>query len=174
MPTFLYMHVYFQVKQRDNEIAIMIGMLKGRSAGAAGSSQSHAASEGAASTQQQQAGVEAGQQSGVARRSITAGGGEVLSALLDTHLLADRHKAFEVFRKSYKQGEVRGAGWLWCCTAIRVGSLHPLAVGQCTDTCTYICLMPAPGVTWQGCSRHKSNVAVFCICKAWLSHYKQL
>lgn len=30
----------------------------------------------------------------------------VLSALLDTRLLADRHAAFEAFRKSYKQGGV--------------------------------------------------------------------
>lgn len=76
----------------------MIGMLKGRSAGAAAASQSQASAAPAAEQQ-------AGQPSSA---NGTAGSsGEVLSALLDTHLLADRHKAFEVFRKSYKQGEVR-------------------------------------------------------------------
>jgi hypothetical protein len=41
-----------------------------------------------------------------------AKGEPVLSALLDVNLLADRHRAFEVFRKSYRQNEVRGLfGW---------------------------------------------------------------
>lgn len=38
------------------------------------------------------------------------GGGAVLSALLDTSLLADRNKAFELFRKSYRHNEVGGQG----------------------------------------------------------------
>jgi large exoprotein involved in heme utilization and adhesion len=50
--------------------------------------------------------------------SAAAGGGggegaggkqeQVLSALLDVNLLVDRHRAFEVFRKSYRQNEVWG------------------------------------------------------------------
>lgn len=37
----------------------------------------------------------------------------VLSALLDASLLSDRHKAFEVFRQSYRQGQVRQMGCCW-------------------------------------------------------------
>jgi len=33
----------------------------------------------------------------------------VLSALLDANLLSDRHKAFEVFKQSYRQGQVSPA-----------------------------------------------------------------
>lgn len=40
----------------------------------------------------------------------TSTSSEVLSALLNTNLLADRNKAFELFRKSYRQNEVRGRG----------------------------------------------------------------
>lgn len=107
-----------QVQQRDNEIALLINMLKGRTGTTAGSSnpststgtagvskEYHAGAEAADTSATSDAGVRAGDNSS----SSSAAGCEapVLSALLDASLLSDRHKAFEVFRQSYRQGQVR-------------------------------------------------------------------
>eukprot|EP00882_Tetradesmus_deserticola_P031343 GHRQ01035442.1.p1 GENE.GHRQ01035442.1~~GHRQ01035442.1.p1 ORF type:complete len:187 (+),score=93.84 GHRQ01035442.1:211-771(+) len=92
-----------QVKQRDSEIAIMIGMVKGKSSSIAQvGAVAAAAGAGAAA-----AGSGASVGSAAAADSSSSDSGQVLSALLDARLLADRHAAFEVFRKSYRQGEVR-------------------------------------------------------------------
>lgn len=86
-----------QVKQRDNEIDIMVSMLKGRNRSSQGTAAAAATAAADAAVFPSSSGK--GPAEG-------GGGAEVLSALLDAHLLADRHKAFEVFRKSYKHGEV--------------------------------------------------------------------
>jgi hypothetical protein len=108
-----------QVQQRDNEIALLINMLKGRTGTAPGShkpsdstisSSSHvskgspAGGEAADTAAASDAGTRRGDSG-----SAGGGGGEapVLSALLDASLLSDRHKAFEVFRHSYRQGQVQ-------------------------------------------------------------------
>jgi kinesin family protein 6/9 len=112
-----------QVQQRDNEIGLLLNMLRGGSgsssvlssatsgqaAGSAGSSLklSLAPSEAADSSVTKDSDAEQPCSSSSGR----AADPPVLSALLDASLLSDRHAAFEVFRKSYKHGEVRGA-WL--------------------------------------------------------------
>lgn len=47
----------------------------------------------------------------------SSGGAEppLLSALLDASLLSDRHKAFEVFKKSYRHGQVCVCGGVCVC-----------------------------------------------------------
>lgn len=42
--------------------------------------------------------------------SLASAGGDDVSTLMNTALLADRNKAFELFRKSYRQNEVRDLG----------------------------------------------------------------
>jgi hypothetical protein len=91
-----------QVKQRDSEIAIMIGMVKGKSSSIAQASPT-AASTGTAAAVAGGAPVDS---STAAAAGSSSDSGKVLSALLDARLLADRHAAFQVFRKSYRQGEV--------------------------------------------------------------------
>lgn len=95
---------WLQVKQRDSEIAIMIGMVKGKSSSIAQVAPATASAGDAAA-----AGGMLGGGTAAAATSSSSGNGQVLSALLDARLLADRHAAFEVFRKSYRQGEVRPA-----------------------------------------------------------------
>ncbi|KAF6266655.1 kinesin family member 6 [Scenedesmus sp. NREL 46B-D3] len=92
-----------QVKQRDSEIAIMIGMVKGKSSSIAQVCPATATAAGAADAAA--AGC-ASVASPAAAEGSSSGSGQVRSALLDARLLADRHAAFEVFRKSYRQGEV--------------------------------------------------------------------
>uniref|UniRef100_A0A383VGS4 Kinesin-like protein n=1 Tax=Tetradesmus obliquus TaxID=3088 RepID=A0A383VGS4_TETOB len=92
-----------QVKQRDSEIAIMIGIVKGRSSSIAQASPATAATGDAAAGA---AGSTADAGPAANGGSSSNSSGQVLSALLDARLLADRHAAFEVFRKSYRQGEV--------------------------------------------------------------------
>jgi hypothetical protein len=94
--------VLLQVKQRDSEIAIMIGMVKGKSSSIAQVSPTAAATDTAAAT----AGGAPTASPAAAAAGSSSDNGQVLSALLDARLLADRHAAFEVFRKSYRQGEV--------------------------------------------------------------------
>lgn len=115
-----------QVKQRDSEIAIMIGMVKGRSSSIAQVSPATAATGDAAAGA---AGSTADAGPAANGGSSSNSSGQVLSALLDARLLADRHAAFEVFRKSYRQGEVRtrpsdasGLGQLW---SVHVGMVMP-------------------------------------------------
>lgn len=106
--------LWLQVQQRDNEIALMINMLKGRGSAAApsndpptSSSNSRGASKGLAASAEA---ADTAAASDAAGRGPDSGGGVapvVLSALLDASLLSDRHKAFEVFRQSYRQGQVR-------------------------------------------------------------------
>jgi hypothetical protein len=92
----------------------MINMLKGRGSAAApsndpptSSSNSRGASKGLAASAEA---ADTAAASDAAGRGPDSGGGVapvVLSALLDASLLSDRHKAFEVFRQSYRQGQVR-------------------------------------------------------------------
>jgi hypothetical protein len=105
-----------QVQQRDNEIALLINMLKGRgtAAGPAGSSSSGTSSSGSRSisstTSRDVDKLSAPDVEVKGQPDTAAGAGPqpvVLSALLDASLLSDRHKAFEVFRQSYRQGQVR-------------------------------------------------------------------
>jgi hypothetical protein len=113
--------VLLQVKQRDSEIAIMIGMVKGKSSSIAQVSPTAAAPGTAAAAD----GGAAAASSIAAAPGSSSDSGQVLSALLDARLLADRHAAFEVFRKSYRQGEVsrslpKTAGTCcdWLCSAM--------------------------------------------------------
>jgi hypothetical protein len=92
-----------QVKQRDSEIAIMIGMVKGKSNSIAQVSPTAVATGTAAAAA---VGGAPAASSAAAAAGSSSDSGQVLSALLDARLLADRHAAFEVFRKSYRQGEV--------------------------------------------------------------------
>jgi hypothetical protein len=97
--------VLLQVKQRDSEIAIMIGMVKGKSSSIAQVTPATAATgDGAAAGA---AGGTSADTPASGSSSSSSSSGQVLSTLLDARLLADRHAAFEVFRKSYRQGEVR-------------------------------------------------------------------
>jgi kinesin family protein 6/9 len=82
----------------------MIGMLKGAT-GMGGT-------DTAGVTPPAAAGAAQGSSDAVSSSSMQSSSGPVLSALLDTHLLADRHKAFEVFRKSYRQGQVSRHIWV--------------------------------------------------------------
>ncbi len=102
-----------QVQQRDNEIALLINMLKGRGTAAPPSSDPHTSSSSSRnSSKALAAGAEAADTAAAAdapgRGPDSGVGGPpvVLSALLDASLLSDRHKAFEVFRQSYRQGQV--------------------------------------------------------------------
>eukprot|EP00877_Chromochloris_zofingiensis_P015099 jgi/Chrzof1/9843/Cz04g18020.t1 len=100
-----------QVQQRDNEIGILVGMLKRReAAGGQGPTLSGGATAAAAATAAAPNATATTRGSEVATTSgsdtNTSTSSEVLSALLNTNLLADRNKAFELFRKSYRQNEV--------------------------------------------------------------------
>jgi hypothetical protein len=93
-----------QVQQRDNEVAILVSMLKRREAAGGGP-----VLEGAPAAAAAAAGVAA--RAGPAGAAVgEASGGvsssEDLSSLLSADLLVDRNKAFELFRRSYRQNEV--------------------------------------------------------------------
>ncbi|KAG2448578.1 hypothetical protein HYH02_006469 [Chlamydomonas schloesseri] len=108
-----------QVAQRDNEIGILVSMLKrreaaGAKAGPVLSSPSSSINGppvpgmgGAAAAAAAGGGAE-----GYAAAGEKGGGGggggvaEEMAVLMNTNLLADRNKAFELFRKSYRQNEV--------------------------------------------------------------------
>jgi hypothetical protein len=107
-----------QVQQRDNEIALMINMLRGRGNAAAPSNDPPTTSSSSCSRGVSKGLAAGGETSDTAAASDapvrghdSGGGGApvVLSALLDASLLSDRHKTFEVFRQSYRQGQVRMA-----------------------------------------------------------------
>lgn len=113
-------HALCQVQQRDNEIALLINMLKGRSGTTAGSSNANTSTGTAGVNKEHHAGVEAADTSATSDAGVRPGDSSssaagceapVLSALLDASLLSDRHKAFEVFRQSYRQGQVRRSRW---------------------------------------------------------------
>jgi kinesin family protein 6/9 len=94
-----------QVQQRDNEIAILVSMLKRREA-----------SGGGPVLEDVPAGQAAGGTGGAAARGgeASSSGQDSMAALLSADLLADRNKAFELFRKSYRQNEVRRPGSSLC------------------------------------------------------------
>lgn len=106
-----------QVQQRDNEIALLINMLKGRgtaagppsSNGSTSSSGSRSISSNTSSNDVDKLSAPDVEVKGQPNTTAAAAGPQpvVLSALLDASLLSDRHKAFEVFRHSYRQGQVR-------------------------------------------------------------------
>ena len=127
-----------QVQQRDNEINILVSMLQrreggGRPAGggAAASAlkgplpsssgspgvlnQSLASSRplGLAVNMTDQGpgaplGIESGRRDGGAGADSLASSVDDIATLMNTNLLGDRNKAFELFRKSYRQNEVNG------------------------------------------------------------------
>lgn len=107
---------WLQVQQRDNEIALLLNMLKGRSAAAASADKPSSSSglAGATSKDAPQAAEPADTAAATDAGLRASGNGVVcgadqavvLSALLDASLLSDRHKAFEVFKQSYRQGQV--------------------------------------------------------------------
>ncbi|KXZ55340.1 KLP1 protein [Gonium pectorale] len=121
-----------QVAQRDNEIGILVSMLKRREAAGAkggpllGSPSSSGngpplapgmgAGIGAGAGVGGGAGPGPGSTALAAAAAAAAGGGgggstpggaaDDMAVLMNTNLLADRNKAFELFRKSYRQNEV--------------------------------------------------------------------
>ena len=112
-----------QVQQRDNEINILVSMLQRRDAGKGPSGPAlQATTSGVALLEQAASAPRPGGQmpaSSPAASSSSAGGGgnaapmgstsvsvDDISALMNTNLLGDRNKAFELFRKSYRQNEV--------------------------------------------------------------------
>lgn len=112
-----------QVQQRDNEINILVSMLLRRDAGKGPSGPAlQASSSGVAFLEQAAAAPRPGGQMPAASPAVSsssaAGGGgtgpmggtsvsvDDISALMNTNLLGDRNKAFELFRKSYRQNEV--------------------------------------------------------------------
>jgi kinesin family protein 6/9 len=115
-----------QVQQRDNEINILVSMLQRREAGAAakgiGGAGVPALQASAApvlrnptentSLSQSSPAVASRLASDVSRQdvgpasSVTSSVDDI-AALMNTNLLGDRNKAFELFRKSYRQNEVR-------------------------------------------------------------------
>ena len=114
----LSLGLWLQVQQRDNEIALLINMLRSRGTAAApSSSDPHTTSSsggigGKDTNKGLAATVEAADTASASdapARGLDSGGSGapvVLSALLDASLLSDRHRAFEVFRQSYRQGQV--------------------------------------------------------------------
>jgi kinesin family protein 6/9 len=103
----------WQVQQRDVEIGILVKMLhqQGSQVAGTGAAAGSLSSSSVASMPHQGCleGLSQQQQCSAAAtnsRGTTGHTGELLSALLDVNLLADRNKAFEVFRRSYRQNEV--------------------------------------------------------------------
>lgn len=107
-----------QVQQRDNEINILVSMLKKRettiaaAAAAAGPSGAAAAPVGAAGSANAEAcspaaGTDSAAGTGVACGQADAAAGvpekPVNKLLLDLNALSDRNRAFELFRKSYRR-----------------------------------------------------------------------
>ncbi|GLC59507.1 hypothetical protein PLESTB_001494800 [Pleodorina starrii] len=130
-----------QVAQRDNEIGILVSMLKRREAAgakapilgspAASMTGPLAAAAGGAGGAKGAAGPGPGSMAAAAAAAAAGGGGggaagsavggpsssasassaatsvaDEMAVLMNTNLLADRNKAFELFRKSYRQNEV--------------------------------------------------------------------
>ena len=104
------------MQQRDTEIGILVKMLHQQGSqipypaneAAAGSlSSSLAASMQQEASQARKDQQQQGSAAATSSRGATGHTGELLSALLDVNLLADRNKAFEMFRRSYRQNEVR-------------------------------------------------------------------
>jgi kinesin family protein 6/9 len=124
-----------QVQQRDAEVAVLMRLLPGappnlqqliaaqlqqqQQQQVVGGKGSPAKPGPPAGSDRDAAAVRDAAMAAVGTPAAAGGGGEgaggkqeqVLSALLDVNLLADRHRAFEVFRKSYRQNEVRGGSW---------------------------------------------------------------
>ncbi len=103
-----------QVQQRDNEINILVSTLQRRGAGGQGpvlqASGARPTLNGPlADTSESSRG--AGPQQGGTSVSSAA---DDLTALMNTSLLGDRNKAFELFRKSYRQNEVGGEQRMCC------------------------------------------------------------
>uniref|UniRef100_A0A7R9YQE6 Kinesin-like protein n=1 Tax=Chlamydomonas euryale TaxID=1486919 RepID=A0A7R9YQE6_9CHLO len=106
-----------QVQQRDNEINILVSMLQRRDGGTGRPSgpqllQGAAGSPLARSSAATALPSPPGHQPGTASPAASGGGGagaanaDDLAALMNTDMLGDRNKAFELFRKSYRQNEV--------------------------------------------------------------------
>ena len=113
-----------QVQQRDNEINILVSMLQRREGGGgrAGGGAAVSALQGVMPLNQspsapRPSGPMAADGSGAP--SVSDMGGRTgpasvsssvddIAALMNTNLLGDRNKAFELFRKSYRQNEVGG------------------------------------------------------------------
>ncbi|GIM04993.1 hypothetical protein Vretimale_9468, partial [Volvox reticuliferus] len=121
-----------QVAQRDNEIGILVSMLKrregagakgpvlgspsasmagppaaaaGGASGVVGGADGGAAGPGPPSTVTASAGGGGGT-AAVAAPQVASSVADEMAMLMNTNLLADRNKAFELFRKSYRQNEV--------------------------------------------------------------------
>lgn len=106
--------------QRDNEIGILVSMLKRREAAGGAAKGPVLASPSSSITGPlpgQGAGHAAGAGQGGQGGGAGGGGGggdgggaggaaDEMAVLMNTNLLADRNKAFELFRKSYRQNEV--------------------------------------------------------------------
>ena len=101
-----------QIQQRDNEISILVSMMKKRSdvEGVQAlpqpklrSSAEPALRSPAASPARQRLKSPGGGKENFAQAS--GGGAEDMDVLANTNLLADRNKAFELFRKSYRKSE---------------------------------------------------------------------
>ena len=118
-----------QVQQRDNEINILVSMLKKHKGGEGGGQAGGGGGGGAPllgpsvpspgkpgapspSSSMDQAVLHSRAGAGAASSSSSAGvrGEDEMAVLMDASLLADRNKAFELFRKSYRQNEVRVGG----------------------------------------------------------------
>eukprot|EP00798_Chlamydomonas_sp_ICE-L_P003531 gene3531-13598_t len=97
-----------QVQQRDNEINILVSMLKRREAKGGpvlSGSVTSLPGTGGGPGGPPQGGPEGGGSGGSGGGGSGGGGGDDISALFNTNMLADRNKAFELFRKSYRQNE---------------------------------------------------------------------
>lgn len=90
-----------QVRQRDSEIAALLGMLR---AGTSDASPAVAAVSGS-STSPTSPSAGAGTGTGTGYSSLS--NERILPALLDTRLLVDRHRAFEAFSRSYQHSQAR-------------------------------------------------------------------
>ncbi len=117
----LAVSVALQVAQRDNEIGILVSMLKRREA-AGGAAKGPVLASPSASMTGPLPGQGAGHAAGAGQGAGGVGGGgagggggdagggggaaDEMVVLMNTNLLADRNKAFELFRKSYRQNEV--------------------------------------------------------------------
>ena len=113
-----------QVQQRDNEINILVSMLQRREGGAGraggGAAVSALPSSSPASVIYSSPLRPPGQETGDGSRPASVSGMvrgptdslsssvDDIAALMNTNLLGDRNKAFELFRKSYRQNEVSG------------------------------------------------------------------
>jgi kinesin family protein 6/9 len=117
-----------QLQQRDTEIAMLVSMVKARpgqaqadpsvlsaltgmSVGGGGSSPGGDPASSRTTPAQLGTAPAAGASAGARGGEASSSGAGDMAALMDAGLLADRNKAFELFRKSYRHNEVGGRAW---------------------------------------------------------------